>query len=104
MNTERIKRLKNVLLTIEANEGFENSFDKLYQLIQEEYHLEGGITAEYLMGSYNHDLSLTIKNQANSYIMAKKKKPIKGAPYEFNIFVSNFKQDVTNALGDFRFK
>lgn len=104
MDIERIKRLRNVLSTIEANARHESSFDELYQLLQDEYHLEGGRDAKFFMGSYNHNLSQTIYKQADCYIRTKKRRPIKGAPSEFEEFISNFKQDVTDALGLYRFK
>ena len=101
MDTERFNRLTNVLSSIDANKKNEKAFDELYQLLQNEYFQEGGSLAENKT-FYNKDLQRTITKQADIYMETKKKRPVKGAPSEFEDFTSNFRHDVSKALGAYR--
>lgn len=95
---ERISRLEKVLLQIESGERYEHDFPKLYAILQNEYRLEGGTTAPYIMGNYRHNLEQTIEKQADTYKQMLKKRPKKGAPYEYKDFINNFTQDVSEEL------
>lgn len=96
---KKIHRLKKVLSTIDAYAKDERHFNELYKLLLNEYHLEGEDNAEYVMGSYNHNLIQTRDKQAKSYQYMKNRRPVKGAPTEYRDFVNNFKQDVSEELG-----
>ena len=98
MDKERLERLKNVLAKIERSSNSNTSFEKLEELRKQEYHLEGGKDAPYTMGNYRHNLEQTGWKQASSYIAAKRKRPMKGAPEEFAAYISNFKQDVSDEV------
>jgi hypothetical protein len=96
--TEKIKRLEKVLDAIEGGKRYESSFTKLKSILLEEYRLEGGKDSPYVMGSYNHNLSQTLSKQAHIYEVILKKRPKKGAPNEYDDFISNFRQDVQDEL------
>jgi hypothetical protein len=95
---ERIKRLEIVLWHIENSERYEYDFDKLYNLLTDEYHLEGGKDAPYVMNNYRHNLEQTMDKQSEVYKAMFKKRPKKGAPDEYRYFVNAFKQDVSDEL------
>lgn len=95
---EKLERLRKALATIESRSRHERNFDELQELREEEYRLEGGATAEYVMGNYRHNLEQTGWKQAESYKSAKRKRPVKGAPSEYADYVRNFKQDVEDEL------
>jgi hypothetical protein len=101
---KKIHRLKKVLSTINAYAKDERHFNELYKILLNEYHLEGGDNAKYVMGSYNHNLKQTIDKQAKSYQYMKKRIPVKGASTEYKDFVNNFKQDVSEELGLHKFE
>jgi len=95
---ERVKHLEQIVRQIEMGKHHESDFDKLYKILEDEYWLEGGEDAPYVMGNYRHNLEQTIEKQAHLYIHYRRKRPKKGAPAEYASFVRNFKQDVTEEL------
>lgn len=98
MDKERLERLRKVLSKIERLGNDEQNFDELENLRKEEYRLEGGETAEYVMNNYRHNLEQTGWKQAESYKNAQRKKTVKGAPSEYADYIRNFKQDVEDEL------
>lgn len=50
------------------------------------------------MGNYRHNLEQTGWKQGASYIAAKRKRPVKGAPEEFADYIRNFKRDVSDEV------
>lgn len=98
MTEEKLERLKKVLAKIETYSRDERYFSELETLREGEYHLEGGKTAEYVMGNYRHNLEQTGWKQAESYRVAKCRRPVKGAPSEYLDYIRNFGQDVQDEL------
>ncbi|SMG19910.1 hypothetical protein [Sphingobacterium psychroaquaticum] len=98
MTEEKLERLKKTLAKIESYSRDERYFSELETLRKEEYHLEGGKTAEYVMGNYRHNLEQTGWKQAESYRVARRRRPVKGAPSEYSDYIRNFKQDVQDEL------
>ena len=95
---ERVKHLEQIVRQIEMGERHESDFDRLYKILEDEYWLEGGKDAPYVMGNYRHNLEQTIDKQAHMYKIYRRKRPKKGAPSEYASFIRNFKQDVTEEL------
>lgn len=98
MDLERLERLKKVLARIERSENYPTTFEQLEEIRKQEYHLEGGSSAEYVMGNYRHNLEQTGSKQAESYKRAKAKRPVKGAPSEYADYIRNFKHDVSDEI------
>ena len=82
----------------EKNMIFSYGFAIMGPLCKEEYHLEGGKTAEYVMGNYRHNLEQPDWKQAESYRVAKRRRPVKGAPSEYSDYIRNFKHVVQDEL------
>ncbi len=98
MDKEKLERLQKVMSKIEKYSSNEIYFNDLEEIRKQEYRLEGGKSAIYVMGNYRHNLEQTGWKQAESYKVAKRKRPVKGAPSEYVEYVRNFKQDVQEEL------
>jgi hypothetical protein len=99
-----VRHLEFVYSQIRDARGREYRFDDLYKLLQKEYELEGGKQGVYVMNNYRHSLEQTIDKQVAVYIAQKKKRPIKGAPTEYDDFLSNFSMDVSSQLNWWKYK
>jgi hypothetical protein len=95
---EKIKHLKIIMQKIESWARYESDFDRLYKLLQNEYELNGGDDAEYVMKNYRHRLEQIIDKEAQNYIKTKKKRPKKGAPSEYAAFINIFSSEVRSEL------
>lgn len=91
----KIDRLRAVLSKIKTGYNNESSFDGLYETLKSEYRTEGGDEGG---GIYWNNLRQSIAKQAEDYISKKKRRPVKGAPDEYESFVRNFKHDVTDEI------
>lgn len=98
MTAEKLERLKKVLAKIDSHSKDERHFSELEDLREDEYRLEGGKTAVYVKGNYRHHLEQTGWKQAEGYKIAKRRRPVKGAPSEYSDYVRNFRQDVQDEL------
>lgn len=98
MNKEKLERLQKAISKIEGCSKDERYFNELEDLRKEEYRLEGGETAVYVMGNYRHNLEQTGWKQAESYKSAKRRRTVKGAPNEYADYIRNFKHDVQDEL------
>ncbi|GAA3962958.1 hypothetical protein GCM10022246_15280 [Pedobacter ginsengiterrae] len=98
MTEEKLERLEKVLAKIESHSKDERYFNELEDLREEEYRLEGGKTAVYVMGNYRHNLEQTGWKQAEGYKNVKRRRPVKGAPSEYSDYIRNFKHDVQDEL------
>lgn len=91
---ERLKKVKELIERYSSNEAY---FDELYQVLLEEYSIEESIEPDLRKNNYLNNLRQTRDKQGRSYIDAKRRRPVKGASAEYKDFVSNFKQDVSEA-------
>lgn len=101
---QRIEYLENLINKINSSARYESRFDDLYKLLKKEYTLEGGDAGNAYRGSYNDDLRQTIGKQAAEYKTILKRRPVKGAPVEYESFVRNFKHDVDDELNRCKYK
>lgn len=99
-NPTEIEQLKKVLFKINDNEYNESAFDVLYELLKNEH----ARTNESDTTGYKSNLRQTINKQAKSYIAMRRKRPVKGSPSDYSSFISNFRQDVTEALYRLEYK
>lgn len=100
----KLERLRNVLTQIKTLAKDESNFESLEKIRKEEYQLEGGKDAVYVMGNYRHNLEQTGWKQAESYKEASRRRPIKGAPTEFKEYIDNFIQDVSDELNKLEYQ
>ena len=98
MTAEKLEKLKKVLAKIDSYSRDERYFRDLEDLREEEYLLEGGKTAVYIMGDYRHNLEQTGWKQAELFKVTKRRRPVKGAPSEYSDYVRNFRHDVQDEL------
>ncbi|MGM1429994.1 hypothetical protein ACS126_12110 [Sphingobacterium lactis] len=101
---EKIESLRHAPAQIKTLAKDESNFETLEKIRKEEYHLEGGKDAVYIMGNYRHNLEQTGQKQAESYKDASRKRPVKGAPTEFREYVDNLTQDVSSELNKLEYQ
>jgi hypothetical protein len=91
----RKERVKAVYDFIDQYGDNEKNFSELYSKLLQEFNLEMEFNPDMRTNHYLNNLRQTRDKQASTYIHYKQKRPVKGAPSDFNDFVSNFRQDTT---------
>ena len=87
------------LLEFLQDHNQEQHFNAIYQKLEFEYQTEQLADDNLRTNLYLNNLRQTIEKQAAAYQSAKENRPTKGAPTEFKSFISNFRQDIQEALG-----
>ena len=97
---EKITHLENLLKTIKDAKASEESFDKLYRTLKEEYSLENPNNIETEWGTYAWYLENTLADEANWYRECRYDRSIskKNKLSIYDDFVKSFESDVDKRL------
>lgn len=93
----REERLIEVGKLIDYNALNERGFDILYAKLLEEFNIEEEREPSLRLNPYLNNLRQTRDKQAHSYQVIKKRRQKKGAPNEYQDFIQNFRQDISEA-------